>query len=337
MHSWRRLARRFRRLLRSDRLPAELTLEQLPDALALAISAHEVRTLMARVRPAGPHLWPAVARHAPELDAALIAQLLAQDPASAPELARNAELTPAEGAQVAVWAAERLARDAGEGAPPAYLAPAPLALERLADRGYLHLDAPATRVLAAVGRQSSEARRTHLDRDARRILLRIRDLGAADLLALTDICRSDEEALLAIARHPAADQSVCEAIIVATPRASTVERLAEVDRFRQSPELRRLLHRRSAESVPLLVSLLGVATGAESRALWLDLIRLDRPRAAERLTGASDDAISALTRHDLIALLHSPRPDENEAAAAVLRRLGIEGGPATDAEERRAG
>jgi hypothetical protein len=333
----RRLARRVRRAFRPRQLPDTLTAEQLAGALADAASPAQVRALIARVRPPGPHSWPAVARHSPEWDIALIDQLLAEDPASAPELARNPNLTAGEYGHLAQWAAGRLARDAAGAEQPAYLAPAPLALERLADAGHLRFDDPAARTLMQVGRQTAEAHRTHLDRDARRILLRMQDLSAADLVVLTDVCRSDEEALLAIARHPAATRAVWQAILVATPRASTAERLAEVPAIRQDPMLRALLHRRHADSAALLVALAAVAEGDEYRELWLDLVRADRVRAAAALRVASDAAIGSLTRRDLVALLHSPVPAESDAALATLRRLGIDPAAGEMSAERRAG
>jgi hypothetical protein len=279
--------------------------------------------LVARVHPAGPHCWPAVARHAPELDLAIIERILDEDPASAAELARNPNLTAGQYAYLAEWAAERLAREVAGPSAPVYLTTAPLTLERLADAGRLRFDSPAARALMALGRQTAEAHRTHADRDARRLLLRIQGLSSNDLVTLTDVCRADEEALLAIARHPAAGRAVWQAILVATPRASTAERLAEVDGIRRDPLLRRLLHRRHADAPALLVSLASDATGEEFRALWLDLLRVDRARAVRVLGEASEAQLRALTRRDLVSLVHSPEAAEQDAATAALKRLGL--------------
>lgn len=338
MAPWRRLARRIRRLLRPRALPDHLTPDQLPDALADAASPAEVRALVARVHPVGAHAWPAVARYAPEFDLPLIDRILDEDAASAPDLARNPNLSAAQYAHLASWAAERLAREAAS--PEAqFLAPAPLTLQRLAEAGHLRFDGPAGRSLMAVGRQSSDLHHTHADRDARRILLQIRGLGSNDLVTLTDVCRADEEALLAIARHSAANHAVWQAILVATPRASTAERLAEVPGIRRDPLLRRLLHRRYADAPALLESLASDAVGEEFQALWLDLVRADRDRAARLLTSATDAQIGALARRDLVPLLRSTSPTQQDAAMQTFRRLGIDpsAGAGETSGERRAG
>lgn len=314
------------RLLRPRSYQAEIPLEQLPGLLDEAPAAQDVRTLVGRARPGGAQLWPIVAAHAQVLDEQLLRQLVSEDPASAPALARNPHLSSAVRGQLAVWAVEQLARDHTDVARQSIEAHAARTLEQLAEEGHLSLGSPAGRALISLARHTSEAHWTKSDREARRILLRIRQLSAGELVTLTDACRSDADALVEIARHPSADLRVWQAILVATPRDSTVERLAEIIPLRRNPEMRQLLRRRLPSSPAVLANLCADAGVEEFHQLWLDLAHADRRRAAHVLADTPDDTLRSLSRRDLTPLLHDTELTVRDASAGAIRRLGL-GGP----------